>query len=72
MNQQVMKTLKRLSAVIIFLVAAFFGAQVLDPYGVWGDVGVFGSLIIVMISFGIMAGAVSLWRSTVKKKDTAD
>ena len=67
-----MKTIKRIGAAVIFLLAAFFGAQVLDPYGGWGDVGGFGTFIIVMFSFGFMTGAISLWRSTLTKKNSSE
>jgi len=63
-----MKILKRVSAVIIFLLAAFFGAQVTDSHGVWGNVGLVSTIIIIMISFSLMWGAIALWKSTKKKE----
>lgn len=63
-----MKILKRVSAVIIFLLAVFFGAQVTDSHGVWGNVGIFGTFIIIAISFFFMWGAIALWKSTRKKE----
>lgn len=67
-----MKTWKRIFAAVLFLGAAFFGAQVTDPYGVWGNPGLFATLLIVILSFSIMAGAVSLWRSAGNNKNTEE
>ncbi len=59
--------MKKLIAAIIFLVAAFFGAGTQSD--LYGDISLFMSLLIVLLSFSLMGYTVSLWKSQSKKEE---
>lgn len=58
--------MKRFYAVMIFLVAAFFGAG--TQSNLYGDISGFLTFIIIAASFAFMWFAVGLWKSEGNKK----
>lgn len=59
--------MKKLLSVSIFLLAAFIGAGTKSKF--YGDISIFLTIIIIVISIGLMQLAVELWKSDAKNKN---
>jgi hypothetical protein len=61
------KYMKKLLSAGIFLLAAFLGAGTRTNF--YGDISIFLTIIIIVISIGFMHFAVELWKSDAKSKN---